>query len=61
MSETQLNREFEERDIQRMRNIISGNTAERTRVQAGYEKQNIKHTEGDIWEEMVNNGLLKVV
>ena len=30
MSETQLNREFEERDIQRMRNIISGNTAERT-------------------------------
>ena len=59
MSETQLNREFEERDIQRMRNIISGNTAERTRVQAGYEKQNIKHTEGDIWEESGKQWTLK--
>jgi hypothetical protein len=59
MSETQLNREFEERDIQRMRNIISGNTAERTRVQAGYEKQNIKHTEGDVWEESGKQWTLK--
>ena len=35
MSESRLNKEFSERDIQRMRNIVSGNTAERTRVQAG--------------------------
>ena len=51
MSETQLNREFEERDIQRMRNIISGNTVERTRIQGGYKKKKIKRVEGDIWEE----------
>ena len=51
MSETQLNREFEERDIQRMRNIISGNTADRTRVQVGYEKKTVTYTEGDVWEE----------
>ena len=33
---TQLNREFSERDIQRMRNIITGNTANATRIQVGY-------------------------
>ena len=51
MSETQLNREFEERDIQRMRNIVSGNTADSTRIQTGYEKKSQKHIEGDVWEE----------
>jgi len=51
MSETQLNREFEERDIQRMRNIISGNTADSTRIQGGYQKKTVNHTEGEIWEE----------
>jgi hypothetical protein len=48
---SQLNREFEERDIQRMRNIISGQTSNATRIQAGYSKEKINHIEGDIWEE----------
>jgi hypothetical protein len=39
MSESRLNKEFSERDIQRMRNIVSGNTADRTRVQAGFENK----------------------
>jgi hypothetical protein len=30
---TQLNREFSEHDIQRMRNIISGNTGNATKIQ----------------------------
>jgi hypothetical protein len=51
MSETQLNKEFSKRDVQRMRNIVTGNTADRTRVQAGYEKENKAYVEGDIWEE----------
>ena len=51
MSETRLNKEFSERDIKRMRNIVSGNTEERTRVQAGFEQQKVKYSEGDIWEE----------
>lgn len=51
MSKTQLNKEFSERDIQRMRNIISGNTAGGTRIQAGYTKEVIKRVEGDVWEE----------
>jgi hypothetical protein len=66
MSETRLNKEFSERDIQRMRNIVSGNTAERTRVQAGYEKQSTEHSEGDVWEESgktwtIKNGIKQTV
>jgi hypothetical protein len=63
---TQLNREFSEKDIQRMRNIISGNTANATRIQSGYTKKQVKHTEGDIWEEngktwTIHNGIKQTV
>ena len=51
MSESQLNREFSKRDVQRILNIVTGNTANRTRVQSGYEKESKEYTEGDIWEE----------
>ena len=66
MSGTRLNKEFSERDIKRMRNIVSGNTAERTRVQAGFEQQKVKYGEGDIWEEggkmwTIKNGLKQTV
>ena len=66
MSETQLNKEFDERDLQRMRNIISGNTANTTRIQTGYTKKHIERSEGDIWEEngktwTIHNGLKQTV
>jgi transcription elongation factor Elf1 len=66
MSETQLNKEFDERDLQRMRNIISGNTANTTRIQTGYTKKHIERSEGDIWEEngktwTIKNGLKQTV
>jgi hypothetical protein len=48
---SQLNREFEEKDIQRMRNIISGNTGNATRIQVGYSKDKVIYGEGDVWEE----------
>jgi hypothetical protein len=48
---TQLNKEFSERDIQRMRNIITGQTGNTTRIQTGYDGKKIKYVEGDIWEE----------
>ena len=48
---TQLNKEFSKRDVQRMRNILTNNTANKTRVQSGYEKENKVYVEGDIWEE----------
>ena len=66
MSNTQLNKEFSERDIQRMRNIIGGNTASTTRIQTGYTQAQVKHVEGDIWEEnkktwTIKNGIKQTV
>jgi hypothetical protein len=63
---TQLNKEFSERDIQRMRNIITGNTANNTRIQAGYSNKKAQHTEGDTWEEngktwTIKNGIKQTV
>ena len=66
MSESQLQREFDERDLQRMRNIITGNTANATRIQTGYQKKTIERKEGDVWEEngkkwTIKNGLKQTV
>ena len=66
MSESQLTREFDERDLQRMRNIITGNTADATRIQTGYEKKTVERKEGDVWEEngkkwTIKNGLKQTV
>jgi len=63
---TQLNKEFREEDIQRMRNIITGNTGNNTRTQAGYQKKKIEYKEGDVWEEKgktwtISNGLKQTV
>jgi hypothetical protein len=63
---TQLNKTFSERDLQRMRNIISKKTGEGTRIQAGYNKTQITYSEGDIWEEngktwTMKNGLKQTV
>jgi hypothetical protein len=66
MSETQLQKEFREEDIQRMRNIITGNTAGATRIQTGYEKKTIEYKEGDVWVDQgktwtIKNGLKQTV
>ena len=47
--ETLLNRQFTEREVQRMRNIITKKHGDKTQVSAGYEGK--KHVEGDVWEE----------
>jgi len=47
----ELKKEFAQKDVQRMRNIITGRTGERTSVQSGYEKQKAYYKEGDVWEE----------
>ena len=50
-----LNREFTEREVTRMRNLITKKYGEKTTVSAGYEST-IVRKEGDIWEE---NGKIK--
>jgi hypothetical protein len=66
MSNTNLKKEFSQRDVQRMRNIITGNIGGSTGVQVGYSKQQGDYQEGDVWEEngkqwTIKNGLKQTV
>jgi hypothetical protein len=66
MSESKLQREFKERDVQRMRNIITKDYSAKTQSQVGYSKEYIKRNEGDIWEEnsktwTIKNGIKMTV
>ena len=49
--ESTLKKEFKKSEVQRMRNIITGNTGDRTQVLAGWEATIEEHKEGDTWEE----------
>ena len=46
-----LKKEFSKKDVQRARNLITGNTTSRTTEGIGYSKKYEHHVEGDIWEE----------
>jgi len=64
--ENNLKKEFAPRDVQRMRNIITGKTGDRTQIQTGWEKNNQDHKEGDVWEEngkswTIKNGIKMTV
>jgi GH25 family lysozyme M1 (1,4-beta-N-acetylmuramidase) len=66
MSGTNLKKEFSKRDVQRMRNIITGNAGGSTGVQVGYTKQSQDYQEGDIWEEngkqwTIKNGIKQTI
>jgi transcription elongation factor Elf1 len=66
MSDNMLKREFRERDVQRMRNIITKDYTAKTTTQVGYSKAQIDHKEGDIWEEndkqwTIKNGIKQTV
>jgi hypothetical protein len=66
MSENQLKKEFSKRDVQRMRNIITGNAGNSTGTQIGYSKKQQEYQEGDVWEEndkkwTIKNGVKQTV
>jgi hypothetical protein len=66
MEESKLQREFKERDVQRMRNIITKDYTAKTVTQVGYTKAQIEHKEGDVWEEngkkwTIKNGIKQTV
>jgi hypothetical protein len=61
-NESMLQKDFKQRDVQRMRNLITKNYGDKTVTQAGYTKEIVEHKEGDIWEEngkqwTIKNGL----
>jgi len=66
MSDNMLKREFKERDVQRMRNIIKKDYTAKTVTQVGYTKAQTEHKEGDVWEEngkkwTIKNGLKQTI
>jgi len=57
--ETLLQKEFQKRDIQRIRNLVSGKQGDATQTQVGYTSKHIDRSEGDIWEEFGRKWTLK--
>ena len=52
MSKVQgLNKQFTEKDVNRMRNLISGKHGDKVGQSVGYAKSQKEYKEGDIWEE----------
>lgn len=45
-----LKKQFQERDVQRLRNLVQGKFGEKTRSSVGFTKADEFHAEGDIWE-----------
>ena len=62
MKDNVLKKEFSKKDVNRARNLISGNDNSRTSQGVGYTKKHEHHKEGDVWEEdgrkwTIKNGL----
>jgi len=50
-NDSKLIKEFNKRDVQRMRNIVSKKTNDKTTTQVGYNHTITERKEGEIWEE----------
>ena len=46
-----LKKEFNKKDVNRMRNLITGKTGASSETQVGYKKKQTEYKEGDIWTE----------
>jgi hypothetical protein len=57
--ETLLKKEFQKRDVQRIRNLLSGNQGDATQTQVGYTTKQIDRSEGDVWEEFGRKWTMK--
>ena len=51
MKDNVLKKEFNKKDVTRLRNLVKGNSKERTGQGVGYTKTEDFHQEGDIWKE----------
>lgn len=63
--ETLLNRQFTEREVQRMRNLLTKKGGDKTQISVGYESNKNKK-EGDTWTEngktwTISNGIKKSI
>ena len=46
-----LKKQFQQKDVQRLRNLVQGKHGAKSSVSSGYTKAQEFHIEGDIWEE----------
>ena len=46
-----LKKEFQKKDVERMRNLIQGKYGKKTSTGIGYTKKQEHHEEGDVWED----------
>ena len=61
-----LKKEFKRKDVERMRNLITGNANSSSETQIGYKKKIIERKEGDVWTEnkktwTIKNGIKKTI
>jgi len=60
--DTLLKKEFNKRDVERIRNLVKKDFTSGTKTGIGYEQKQVSRSEGDIWEESgktwtIKNGL----
>ena len=48
--ENVLKKEFQKRDVERLRNLMTGKYGDKTRSSVGFSKKQEFYKEGDIWE-----------
>tara|TARA_Y100001938_G_C8091366_1_gene435272 strand:- start:42 stop:623 length:582 start_codon:yes stop_codon:yes gene_type:complete len=61
-----LKKEFNQKDVNRARNLITGNANSSSEIQIGYKKKTIERKEGDIWTEnkktwTIKNGIKQTI
>ena len=61
-----LKKEFRKKDVNRARNLITGNTGASTGTQIGYNKKTEDYKEGDVWTEnkktwTIKNGIKQTI
>ena len=61
-----LKKEFERKDVERVRNLVKGKANESSESQIGYKKKRIERKEGDIWTEnkktwTIKNGIKQTI
>ena len=61
-----LKKEFNKKDVNRLRNLITGKTGASTGTQIGYNKKTEEYKEGDVWTEnrktwTIKNGIKQTV
>ena len=60
-NESTLKKEFSKRDVQRMRNLITGKSGDRTQVQAGWKNKHKTIKKVMFGKKMERSGPLKTV